>query len=106
MITAVYDNLSIDTEFARNYLKADPADDPVIELMIKSIKRKADTICQNEFKEGVPEGIELWVLEMLGRKYNRRANGLSSENVAGYGSISWNDEDYTEIWPYRKAVGT
>ena len=114
MITTIYDNLDIDTQEAIDYLRANPEDEDLIEMMLKSIKRKADNFVQreeeyfeNENKEVViPKDIKLWVLEMLGRKYNHRVNGMSSESVDGYGSITLEEEDYGELWQYRQLPGT
>ena len=114
MITTIYDNLDIDTQEAIDYLRANPEDEQTIEILLNGIKRKADNFIQreeeyfeNENEEVViPEDIKLWVLEMLGRKYNHRVNGMQSENVDGYGSITLDKEDYGELWQYRKLPGT
>ena len=107
--TAVQDRLNLSTEdkseieVLRDYLRANPADDHIIELIYNAVKSKADSYMKNDFDgKDIPESIKLWVLQMVNRKYNRRANGISSEGEDGMGSLSWNEEEMQELQEYRK----
>lgn len=112
--SAISDRLDLSTDsktevqFCREYLRADDIDDPVIEVLLESIKQKADSYLKNKFVDddgnplAIPADVKIWVLEMLGRKFNRRANGLKSESVSGVDSISWDQEDFSDIEHYRK----
>ncbi len=109
MITTIYDNLKIPTGEVRGYLRADPHDDPLIERMIDAAKRRADRYVQRdeEYFENengeveIPPDIELWVYKTVGRMYERRASGLSQQQIAGAENIFWEAEDMQELWPYR-----
>ena len=107
--TAVQDRLDLSTEdkseieVLRDYLRANPADDHIIEIIYNTVKAKADSYMKNKFEdEELPDFIKLWVLQMVARKYNRRANGISSEGEDGMGSLSWNEEEMQELQEYRK----
>ncbi len=114
MTTAVQNRLDLSTEekteveVLRDYMRADPADEPVIEIIYNSVKAKADRYMNNDFTDEdgneleIPEDIKLWVLQMVMRKYNRRANGISSEQEEGIGNISWTEEEMQELQEYRK----
>jgi len=122
MITAIYDNLEISLEQAKNYLRlaveehadGDPSiletlDDALIEMLIKAAKRKADNFCQRELNEypgeKIPEDVASWVLSIVARKYIQRMSGVASDQESGFGGISWKEEDFADLWPYRKIVG-
>ena len=114
MTAAVQDRLDLSTEdkteieVLRDYIRSDPADDTILEIIYESVKSKADRYMKNDFTddEGVeldiPTDIKLWVMQMVMRKYNRRANGIQSEQEDGFGSLTWSDEEMQELQEYRK----
>ena len=115
MITAVQDRLDLSTEakteieVLRDYIRSDPADDTTLEIIYDGVKSKADRYMKNDFTDDgeeldIPADIKLWVLEMVGRKYNRRANGIQSEREDGLGSINWSAEEMSELNKYRRMV--
>ena len=111
--TAVTDRLDIstetktETEVLRNYLRSDPADDMIVELIYEATKKKADSYMKNDFTDDdgdeleIPADVKLWVMQMVARKYNRRANGTASESEEGIGSITWSEEETMELNKYR-----
>ena len=108
MVSAVQDRLDIPIATLRDYMRADPVDDGIIEIIYEGVKAKADRYMKNDFTDGegeelpIPADIKLWVLEMVGRKYNRRANGIQSEREDGLGSIAWSAEEMSELNKYRR----
>ena len=110
MTTAVQDGIDLSTEekteieVLRDYIRSDPADDSVLEIIYESVKAKADRYMKNDFADydNIPEDVKLWVLQMVMRKYNRRANGIQSEQEDGFGGLTWSDEEMEELQEYRK----
>ena len=112
--TAVTDRLDIstetktETEVLRDFLRSDPADDMIVELIYEAVKKKADRYMKNDFTDDegeeldIPDDIKLWVMQMVMRKYNRRANGIQSEQEDGFGSLTWSDEEMQELQEWRK----
>ena len=111
--TAVSDRLDLstedksETEVLRDYLRSDPADDMIVELIYEAVKKKADSYMKNDFTDDdgneleIPADIKLWVMQMVARKYNRRANGTANESEEGIGSITWSKEEMMELNKYR-----
>lgn len=107
---AILENLSIDIEDIRNYLRADPADDTLINRLVNAVKAEADRICNNDFKDEkevvkIPEDVEQWVYEMVAYKYDKRATGLKLEDIDGVGRREWGKPDLTVLLRYRKNPG-
>ena len=114
MITAVTDRLDIGTdtkteiEVLRDYLRSNSADDYIVEIIYEAVKKKADSYMKNEFVDDenneldIPADVKLWIMQMVARKYNRRANGTANESEEGIGSISWSEEETMELNKYRK----
>ena len=107
MITAVQDRLDIPIATLRDYLRADSVDDGVIGIIYEGVKAKADRYMKNDFTDegeelDIPADIKLWVMQMVMRKYNRRANGIQSEQEDGFGGLIWSDEEMQELQEYRK----
>ena len=101
---SVTDNLIIETADMRDYLRADPADDVIIEMLIDAVKEKADSYTNGYFEEDdeIPADVELWVYQTVARMYNRRASGLQNENESGFGSLQWAEEDMDILQEYRQ----
>ena len=114
MTTAIQDRLDLSTEdkteieVLRDYIRSDPSDDTILEIIYDSVKAKADRYTKNDFTDDegeeldIPADIKLWVMQMVMRKYNRRANGIQSEQEDGFGSLTWSDEEIQELQEYRK----
>ena len=101
---SVTDNLIIETADMRDYLRADPADDAIIEMLIDAVKEKADSYTNGYFEgdDEIPTDVELWVYQTVARMYNRRASGLQNENESGFGSLQWAEEDMEILQEYRQ----
>lgn len=114
MSSAIEDRLNISTEtkteveVLREYLRSDPADDMIVDLIYETTKGKADDYLNNDFVDSdglplpIPSSIKFWVIQMVGRHYNRRANGLGSENESGLGSLTWKEEELQVLQEFRK----
>ncbi|MFW5855778.1 MAG: head-tail connector protein [Bacillota bacterium] len=122
MITTIYDNLDITVEEAKSWLNQevieldDSEENPVelpedddIERLIDAAKRKADNYIdqdeeyfENDEEEvEIPEDIEQWVLSVVARWYERRANGEAQKNISGGETVQWNGIDFSLLTPYR-----
>lgn len=106
---SVKDNLIISTADMRDYLRADPTDDPIIEMLIEAAKEKADSYTGGYFDDSdldytieIPKDVEIWVYQTVARFYNRRASGINTENESGFGSISWDKADMEILQEYRQ----
>lgn len=100
-------NAKTEIEVFRDYLRSDPADDYIVEIIYEAVKKKADSYMKNNFEDDdgnkleIPADVKLWVMQMVARKYNRRANGTTSESEEGIGSITWSEEEMMELNKYR-----
>ena len=101
---SVKDNLIIETADMRDYLRADPADDVIIEMLIDAVKEKADSYTNGYFEEDdeIPADVELWVYQTVARKYNRRASGIMMEGETGFGQLQWTQEELDILQEYRQ----
>lgn len=111
MFTAVYDRLDLTLDEVKEWLKVETSDDDqLIEDLLDSVKREADSFLQNPFEdedgnpEDIPEDIKLGVLMKIARYYEKRVDGLASLNVSGLGSRDWEGlSEVKNLWlRYRK----
>ena len=111
MITAVSDRLDITIEEAKAYFRVDSdVEDEVIVGCLAAAKAAADAYLQNPFvdSEGnvlpIPASVKMWVLKRAHHHYTQRVGGVSNESVSGIGSVSYRDDAFAELRPYRKKV--
>lgn len=107
---AIHDNLELEIATLRNYLRADPMDDVIIEKLFNSAKAEADRICNNSFadKDGnveIPPDVEQWVYEIVAYRYQRRAGGIKAESADGVGRIEWEKPNISVLLRHRKNPG-
>jgi len=107
-IEAVYNRLQIEPAEMAEYIRDLHEDEyPLIEELIASAKRMADKFMQNPFVdtdgaplEEIPEDVKLGVMKLVAKFYEVRTAGLSSRNIQGVGSQTWDlvDADVRRIW--------
>ena len=106
MSIAVYDRLDLSLEEVKDWLKVEVADDDdLLEDLIDSVKREADSFLQNPFEDAdgnpmdIPEDVRLGVLLKIARYYVKRSDGLASTAVTGLGSSTWAmDKEAQRLW--------
>ena len=112
---AISDRLELSVDEVKSFLREYDDSKEVntlIKMLIEAAKQAADAYCNNPFLDEngeempIPTVIKLWCLKWIARNYERRASGLVSEQVSGIGSVSWGEEDYSELHPYRSNPGT
>ena len=111
MITAVADRLEIPLEEAKAYLRVDgELEDAVIMDCVAAAKSEADVYLQNPFVDAggealpIPPALKMWVLKRAHYHYTQRVGSVSNESVSGIGSVSYRDDAFAELRPYRKKV--
>lgn len=53
----------------------------------------------------IPEPVATWVLQRVGRGYERRVEGLKAEGVTGLGRADWGEENFDLLSPFRFSPG-
>jgi uncharacterized phage protein (predicted DNA packaging) len=88
------------------------AEDVLITMMITSAKESADEYLNNPFVDSlgvdkpIPSAIKTWLLERIGRMYEKRIEGISSISTGGLsGSVTWTESDYSSIEQFRLNPG-
>lgn len=111
MITAVADRLEIPLEEAKAYFRVDSdVEDEVIVGCVDAAKAEADAYLQNPFvdSEGnilpIPASVKMWVLKRAHHHFVQRVGGVTGESIAGIGSVSYREDAFAELRPYRKKV--
>lgn len=111
MITAVTDRLAITLEEAKAYLRVDTdLEDAVIMDCVDAAKSEADAYLQNPFVDAdgqalpIPPALKMWVLKRAHHHFVSRVGGVANEAVSGIGSVSYRDDAFSELKPYRKKV--
>ena len=111
MITAVSDRLDITIEEAKAYFRVDSdVEDEVIVGCVDAAKAEADAYLQNPFvdSEGnilpIPASVKMWVLKRAHHHFVQRVGGVTGESIAGIGSVSYREDAFAELRPYRKKV--
>lgn len=111
MITAVSDRLDITIEEAKTYFRVDTdPEDEVIVGCLAAAKAEADAYLQNPFvdSEGnvlpIPASVKMWVLKRAHHHFVQRVGGVTGESIAGIGSVSYREDAFAELRPYRKKV--
>lgn len=108
---AVAERLTITLEEAKAYLRVDTGlEDEVIVDCVDAAKSEADAYLQNPFVDAdgqalpIPPALKMWVLKRAHHHFVQRVGGVANENIAGIGSVSYRDDAFTELKPYRKKV--
>lgn len=96
---AVADRSSVDVELVKSYLRLDgTADDDLLEFLLEAAKDDADDYLGNDFGGGdIPPKVDRWVLKEVLRDYENRPAGLSQQNIAALGNVTWAVRDYSGI---------
>lgn len=95
---SVATNSKINVFRARKYLGLDESQDDNIRLVLAGVKGHADDYLGDNFEDGVPESVELWILQMTARVFAAPENGLTSSSGPA-GSISFSSLDYSLLFP-------
>jgi len=103
------DNLTLELEEVKNFLKVDnDEDDDLIQRLINGAASKAEEVTNRDFGEEEDEddldAIEVWILQRVARVYQRRIEGLSSEGVLGI-SVNYGAEELDDLMLYREEPG-
>jgi hypothetical protein len=65
--------------------------------------QRADAFLQELFEDDdgepadIPEAVKTWCKEVVGRAYELRGSGLTTESASGLGSQTWSDLDFSGI---------
>uniref|UniRef100_A0A7C2W724 Phage gp6-like head-tail connector protein n=2 Tax=Thermorudis TaxID=1649508 RepID=A0A7C2W724_9BACT len=109
---AVKDRLTVTLEEAKAWLRIDDdADDTLIVSLIEAAKEAADAYLDNPFTDAsgspvpIPAAVKTWVLQRVARLYQRRIEGVTAEQVSGVGSVTYGEDDFSLLWPYRRIPG-
>lgn len=107
----VTERLDISLEEAKAYFRVDTdLEDEVIMDCVDAAKAEADAYLQNPFvdSEGnvlpIPASVKMWVLKRAHHHFVQRVGGVTGESIAGIGSVSYREDAFAELRPYRKKV--
>jgi hypothetical protein len=110
-VGAVTERLDISLEEAKAYFRVDSdVEDEVIMGCLAAAKAEADAYLQNPFVDAdgealpIPPALKMWVLRRAHHHYVQRIGGVANESVSGIGSVSYRDDAFAELKPYRKKV--
>lgn len=110
-VGAIKDRLELTIDEVKDWIPDDDIKDSVVETLMDSAKESADNFCNNSFEdddgyeESIPAAIKIWCLKRIARDYERRIEGLNSEQIAGLGAHMYGENEYEELWPYRRLPG-
>ncbi len=103
----------VSLEDIKSYLKIQhiQEDDLLERLIAAATKEALDYLCRTyENKDGefdsdlVPEPVKLWVMRRVGRLYEQREAGATSEAVPGFRTVTYEDTVESLVY-YRKEPG-
>ena len=108
---AVTERLDISLEEAKAYFRVDSdVEDEVIADCVDAAKSEADAYLQNPFMDAngealpIPSALKMWVLKRAHHHFVQRVGGVTGESIAGIGSVSYREDAFAELRPYRKKV--
>jgi hypothetical protein len=62
-------------------------------------------IVETMTEDAIPDAVAEWVLRRIGRAYERRADGLSAEQISALGAATWGPEEYSALKAYQAFLG-
>ena len=125
MITTIYDNLEIELDEAKQWIRQyfetceDVENEELtiekveLQRLIDSAKRDADNFIQREElyfavdeQVVIPENIKQWVLEVVARTYEVRLSGEVSRGIDGAESLQVDEVDTSKLMQHKKVSAT
>ena len=125
MITTIYDNLEVDLDEAKQWIRQYfetceveegeelTVEEAELQRLVDSAKRDADNFIQREEsffivdeEVVIPENIKQWVLEVVARTYEVRLSGEASRSIDGAESLQVNKIDKSKLMQYKKVSAT
>ncbi len=111
----IEERLTLELAQVKTFLRVDGSEeDDTIGDMITAAKQKADEYCNNYFTDDglidgdpqdIPIAIKLWCMSAIGRMYELRPNGLTTEYSKDLSQNVWGQIDYSPIFQYRMEPG-
>ena len=125
MITTIYDNLEIELDEAKQWIRQYfetcesqtegklTIEEIELQRLIDSAKRDADSFIQREElyftvseQVVIPENIKQWVLEVVARTYEVRLSGEVSRGIDGAENLQVDKIDTSKLMQYKKVSAT